>query len=375
MIAFYLEGDFVTMSDLIALVVHFSLVSAGTGNIIALRNYWTTQQRTPNSLVFSLSFADTQSQHLFKRNKVLPGNGSFPRYQYVPWHKSKLSLASDTILETVHTFCRNVDQVKDADPSELFESLKTNLTKDVKKFWEELPRTKELLEKEKRVSSLSKYEKDLLCPPGISNFQMTILFHCLALMKLIPRKCYEYAKIAKNHGPHKLLAVLSGTYRQLVDFEDDARLDYTLNTIVEELLDKFGIKYISKTIVENVLCELHKMIDYYSSSGSKMTYEEVAEQLLHNEVFFDLVFDTWANSRPQYPDVHYTDTKLEKLCNLFSYRPTDEQLLIRDSTSAKKARIDIEYEFDKDLDDFKFSCTASYKKKNHSIEFLRSFFE
>lgn len=41
----------------------------------------------------------------YGRDKVVPGNGSFPRYQYVTWQKLKLSLASYTIVETVHTFC------------------------------------------------------------------------------------------------------------------------------------------------------------------------------------------------------------------------------------------------------------------------------
>lgn len=268
-----------------------------------------------------------------------------------------------------------MDQFDNAKPADLFDSLKKQLTNDIHTFWESLPRTKELKEKQKRVSSLSKFEKDLLCPPGISNFLMTILFHCLALFKLIPRKCYEYAKIEVNHGPHKLLKVLSCTYRQRVDLEEDARLEISLITIVQQLQKKFEIKYVSKTLVENVLCELHKMVSYYSTSGSGMSYEDVAEQILHNEVFFDEVFDKWANSRPQYPDVHYTDTKLGKLCNLFSYRPTDEHLLIRDSTSVSKARVDIEYVFDKALDDYKISCTASFQKEEKSIDFLRTFFE
>lgn len=361
------------MHDLISLIIQFALISAGTGNIITLRNYWSTQERIEESLVFNLPFSDIHAQKYFDREKCLPGNGCFPRYQYWSRHKAKLSLAFEVIVETLHSFCQTFDHDEEQEPAFIFDSIKTLLTDNIQKFWVNLPRTKELMEKQKRVP-LSEKEEDLLRPPGITDFQMTILFHCLALFKLIPRKCYEYALIAENHGPHKILEVLSSTYQSRNDLEIKPRLDNTLATIVTELEEKFGISHVSRTIVENIMCELHRMISYYSVTSSSMTYEEVAEQILHNEVFFDVVFDKWVNSRPKYPDVHYTDSKLGKLCNLFAYRFSDENLIIRDSSKDNKARIDFKYKYDEDLDDFKFTCTASFDGENNSKVLLRKFF-
>lgn len=361
------------MHDLISLITQFAIISAGTGNMITLRNYWSTKKRNRGSLIFNLAFSDIHAQECFAREKCLPGNGCFPRYQYWSPHKRKLFLSFDVIVKTLHSFCQAFDHSENQEPSVIFDSLKKLLTVNIKKFWEGLPRTKELKEKKKRAT-LSNKEKDLLSPPGISNFQLTILFHCLALFELIPRRCYEYATIASNHGPHKILEVLSTTYQEHDDLEMDPRLDITLQTIVTELRNKFEIKHVSRTIVENMLCELHKMISYYAVTSPKLSYEDVAEQILHNEVFFDEVFEKWLNSRPHFPDVQYIDSKLRKLCNLFSYRPTDGNLMIRDSSNEKKARVDFKYKFDKDLDDFKFTCTASFNNENNSEVLLRKFF-
>jgi hypothetical protein len=153
---------------------------------------------------------------------------------------------------------------------------------------------------------------------GVGPLSFNQLWHSLCLCGILPHNYIEYSVISPNAGPSKLIQV----------FHAEATTMSTLGRVMSDIkgeLNKLGLEKVTGFFLENMLCELWRIITTKRLQTETTTSERLKECLL-SDTFQSYVKDSFVT---RFPDVHFTSPYTEDCQHLF--RVMDKKLFMRPS--------------------------------------------
>ena len=293
---FYYKGIITNIDDSICLCMFFGLICNGTSALAAVwgcvydlqeKVQQRLKKKNHNTKLFDMLLklncvVFTRSQ--VPDGTVLYGNCKMPRYQYAN-HASSVIGNATKIHETVKEF--------------LTWRSSTGNSKDI------LFQHNFLMNKLKKVK-------------GVGPLSYNQLWHSMCLCGILPPDYIQACAIAPASGPAKLVKMF---YPYLTK---PAMLTKKLLEVKTEL-HKLGIKTVTEFFLENMMCEIWRLLSSTKLLNTATSIEDKREILFNED--FKLALQMAKPTR--YPDIYYSNPFTEEYQHLF--RVLNNDLVMRPS--------------------------------------------